>query len=471
MDTRMTTRRPLVTTAALVLGAAAAMATAAVLATPVGLGAQAPGPDLLAITGAKVVPVAGAPIENGTVIVRGGLIEAVGAGLAAPAGAAVIDGKGLTVYPGLIDLGNGAGLDVRLPAEPANARTRLEIERWTRQMLLHPQIEAADHVRADAPELKRLALGGVTTVLVVPPGAVVRGQSSLLNVAAPDDQPQIGNIADERRGLYVVKTPVALHVEFSERGGGSAYPASLMGVIGFVRQAFSDAAHYQAAVGHYEKKKGTRPVYDAALEAMAPALAGKIPVALQANSYVEILRALAFAREFSLDPVVTGALEADQVTPELKAHKARVIHSLNLPTRPRTLAPDADEPIETLRQRANAPKVPAALARAGVPFAFTSGGLREPRDFLRNAAKTVSAGLSADAALRALTLDAATLAGAADRLGSIERGKIANLIVTDGDLFDEKSTVKHVLVDGHVVVPDPTPAGGGRAGRGGNGRR
>ena len=125
--------------------------------------------------------------------------------------------------------------------------------------------------------------------------------------------------------------------------------------------------------------------------------------------------------------------------------------SLNFPVRRPSLAPDADEPLRVLRDRANAPKGPAALEKAGVLFAFESNGLAEPKDFLKNAQKAVTAGLGKDAALKALTLDAATLAGAADRLGSLDRGKIANLIVAEGDLFDEKTTIKHVFVNGRMV--------------------
>ncbi|HXH08101.1 MAG TPA: amidohydrolase family protein, partial [Vicinamibacterales bacterium] len=110
-----------------------------------------------------------------------------------------------------------------------------------------------------------------------------------------------------------------------------------------------------------------------------------------------------------------------------------------------------DEPLRTLRERAAAPRTPAALARAGIPFAFASAGLREPRDFVRHAARAVAEGLPAEAAIRALTIDAARLAGVADRLGSLEKGKTATLIVTDGDLFEEKSAIRHVFVEGHPV--------------------
>ncbi len=428
------------------------------------LAGRAEAPDVYAIAGARIVTAAGAAIDSGTVVIRGGFIEAVGPSVAAPPDAVVVDGKGLTVYPGLIDMGTTAGLAIPASAAPADARTLMEIERARRQSILRPQLEAAAYLRADAPDLRRLAAAGITSALTVPTGDLIKGRSTLVNVVAPEDAPQIGNVADERRGLHVLRSPVALHVSFPPREGGGPYPASLMGAIAFVRQAFLDGGHYQLETARYARMKGpaARPVYDPALDALQPALAGKLPVAFEAGSALEIRRALALAREFTLDPIITGAIEADTASADLKAQNARVVYSLNYPVRPRSLAPDADEPIRTLRERANAPKVPAALEKAGILFAFESGGLTDPKDFVRNAAKAVRGGLPADAAVRALTINAATIAGVADRLGSIEKGKIANLVVTDGDLFDEKMTIKLVYVDGRPVALDagaPTAAG------------
>jgi imidazolonepropionase-like amidohydrolase len=290
-----------------------------------------------------------------------------------------------------------------------------------------------------------------------------------VNVAAPADEPQIGAVADPRRGLQIVRTPVALHVQFADNVRGDGYPVSLLGSIAFVRQSFLDAQHQQLEEQRYERVKigVNRPVYDKSLDALQPALAGRLPVAFEANLAREIRRALAMAQEFKLDPMITGGHESDQVAGELKARNARVIYSLNFPARSRTLPPDADEPVRELRLRAQAAKTPAALDKAGVPFAFASAGLREPRDFVKNAARAVKEGLPADAAIRALTINAARIAGADSRLGSLEKGKIANVIVTDGDLFDEKTRVKHAFVDGRPVTIDDTPQPERRGGRGG----
>jgi imidazolonepropionase-like amidohydrolase len=181
-------------------------------------------------------------------------------------------------------------------------------------------------------------------------------------------------------------------------------------------------------------------------------------VAFAAGEEREIGRALKMAADFRLDPIIAGGLEADKAAAEIKAAGARVIYSLDYPAKPKSLAPDADEPIRVLRQRANAPKVPAALDKAGITFAFASVGLKEPKDFVKNAAKAVVAGLPADAAIRALTINAAHIAGAADRLGSLEKGKIANMIVTDGDVFADATKIRHVFVDGRPVRIDDTAA-------------
>jgi imidazolonepropionase-like amidohydrolase len=433
---------------------------------------RADAPHIYAITGAKIVTAAGAPLTSGTVVLRGGLIEAVGASVTVPPEATVIDGTGMTVYPGLIDMGTAAGLDAAPPAAPATFPTTEAAERWKRGVILRPELEAAKVLRPDASELSRLAATGVTTVLATPSSGLFKGQSALVNVSAPLDEPQVGAVADPRKGLQVVRTPVALHVSLALSGGGrgGGYPVSLLGSISFVRQGFLDAQHQQLEKQRYERLKTgvTRPVFDPSLDAIQPALARTLPVAFEADLAREILRSLHMAKEFKLDPVITGAREADQVVADLKAQNARVIYNLNFPSRSRALAPDADEPVRELRARAQAPKTPAALDKNGILFAFSSEGIQQPRDFVRNAARAVKEGLSADAAVRALTINAAKIAGAADRLGSIEKGKIANVIVTDGDLFEDRTRVVHIFIDGRKVDPEPAaPTGGRGRGRGG----
>jgi imidazolonepropionase-like amidohydrolase len=404
---------------------------------------QQEAPYTYAITGARIVPVSGAAIDNGTLVFSGGVISAVGTNVTVPAGAITITGKGLTVYPGLIDMGSSAGLEAPAIPRAENPQTTEDIERVKRDTLLRAHLRAADHMNPAAPALSKSAVAGITAILATPGSDGIRGQSALVLTSVGADLPQIGALADDRRGPLVLRTPVALHVGIADSpAGGRAYPNSLMGIIAFNRQAFLDAQWYQQAKN--------RP-HSAALEAMQPALAGRLPVAFRASTSRDVLRALDMAKAFKLDPIITAARQVDDVTADLKAANARVIYSLDFPKRALSLAPEADESLSVLRERANAPKGPASLDKAGLLFAFESGGLGDPKDFLKNAQKTVANGLSKEAALRALTLNAATLAGAGDRLGSLERGKIANVIVTEGDLFDEKTAIKHVFVNGRPV--------------------
>lgn len=442
---------------------AAGLGLLAMLAVP----AAGEAPPVYAIKGARVVTVSGPTYDPGVVVMRNGVIEAVGAAVTIPADATVIDAPGHTVYPGLIDMGTSIGLDVPAPPPPRDPRTRLDVERWKRQVLLRPDVEAARFIKADPAELAKLAAYGITSVLAVPGGGAVAGRSSLLNVTTTEDDPQIGNIADVRTARLVVRTPVFLHARFPDAPDGDAYPDSLMGVMAFVRQAFLDAGYAQAERARLEKTKGAMPVlpFDASYEAVWPALGGRMPVVFDAQEAHQIRRVLAFAREFKFDTVVAGGFEADKVTDDLKTQKARVILSVDYPARPTTLAPDADEPLSVLRRRASAPGVAAALEKVGVPYAFSSDGLKDMAMFIKNVGRAVKAGLPAEAAVRALTLGAAAIAGAADRVGSLEKGRIANVIVTKGGLFDDSMKVAHVFVAGRPVVIEPPAPNGERPGR------
>jgi imidazolonepropionase-like amidohydrolase len=429
------------------LSATAAALAATILAAPIG----AVGVPGYAILGAKIVTVRGATIDRGTVVIRNGIVESVSDNVKSPGGVEEIDGKGLVVYPGLVDLNTTAGIDQPQAEAPKDPESREVSERWRRQQLVHADLSAADFLRPESPELAKLTGLGVTNALVVPKGDGISGESAFIDVAPPEIDPQYGRVAVDPRGPMILKTPVALHVSFPGRGLFGAYPASLMGGIAFTRQAFLDAQRYKLAASKPDAT-GDRPAYDPALTAMANVMGSKLPVAFEANSAREIRRVLAFAKDFSLDPIVVGGVSAGDVTSDLKAAGARVIVSLNYPERSKTLAPDADEPLEDIQARADARRAAGQLAAAGVPFGFGSHGLRDVKDFLPNVRAAVSNGLSADAAVKALTLDAATIAGMGSKLGAIEKGRIANLVVTDGELLGPKTKVKYVFVEGRRLA-------------------
>ena len=267
-----------------------------------------------------------------------------------------------------------------------------------------------------------------------------------------------------------VKSPVALHITFATIPG--QYPGSLLGTFSALRQMFNDARRHQEVLKLYaaNPKGMKRPAADKSLEALIPVLNRQIPVVFTANRTNEIVRALDLAKEYNLKTIIAGGQEAGQFTDRLKAQDVAVLLSMNFPKRTAAAAPEADpETLETLRFRAEVPKVAGKLAAAGVKFAFQGGGATNVADFVANAVKTTENGLSKDAAIRAMTLSPAEIFGVGDRTGSVETGKIANLTVVRGDLFGTQKTVTHVFVDGapFEIKAPVTPAGGpGGRGRG-----
>ena len=466
MIIRTRTKRPRAALGAL-LALAAAFAPAAPRAA-----AQNPNPqrvaavDTYAITNARVVPVSGAEIPRGTVVIRNGLIAAVGANVAAPPDARVIDGDGLTVYPGLIDAnttlglpstaptlrpggGGGGGIAVALAQQNAQQVAALNS---TQPVGLQPEVLAEEFLRPGGDQIEAARSAGITSALTAPREGVFSGQSALINLAG--DTPQ----------AMIVRSPVALHVGFTPLRTGT-YPASLLGVFAAFRQMMLDAQRYRDVNAQYERnpRGARRPAQDRSLAALAPALAREMPVVFTADSQREIERALDLADEFKLRAYIAGGLEAWKVADRLAAAKVPVLVSLNFPRRTTAPAPDADpDPVRVLRQRVEAPKNAGRLAAAGVRFAFQSGGMTNISDFLTNAGRAVEGGLSRDEALRAMTLRPAELFGVQNQLGTIEVGKIANLTVTRGDIFDRTRRVAHVFIDGRPVDLRPAaPAGSG----------
>jgi hypothetical protein len=419
-------------------------------------------PSALAIRDARVVTGDGAVLEKATVVVRGGLIEAVGADITPAAGVWIVDGKGLTVYPGLIDALSSWGL-------PSAAPPGAGVQRGSATPQAQPQtppargpedrpsntswVKAADLLQTSDRRIESARAAGFTTAIAFPPNGIFAGQVSAINLAG------------ERAGDMVVSPSVGQYLTL--RGAGfSSFPGSLMGVIAYIRQTYLDAAAYRIEKAAYESHRAgrRRPAYDRAIEG----LLDSPRVLLPADRAVEIARVLDLASELKLRPVIYGGHEAYRALDVLQARGAAVLVNLKWPERDREADPDTVDALRTLELRERAPSAPAALAKAGIPFAFYSGTVERPRDLLRAAKKAIDAGLSPADALGAFTLGAARIYGLDDRLGSIAPGKIANLIVTDGDLFGERTRVKYVFIDG--VKFEPPRDTGDDAGGGENSR-
>lgn len=407
-----------------------------------------------AITNARIVTVSGATIERGTVVIRDGLIEAVGAGVNVPADARVIDAAGHTVYPGFFDAVTSLGLQTR-PATPQGgpgggqaAQQQAAAQSNSRYpMGLRPEDAAADELRAGEAQFEQARNAGFTTAVSVGRTGIFNGRSAVINLAGED-------VAG-----MIVKSPAAIHVSYATLG--MQYPGSLMGTISAMRQMFLDAKRHQELQKMYaaNPRGMRRPDADASLEALIPVVDRQMPIIFNANREIEIIRAIDLAKEFNLRLIIAGGQESWKVADRLKAIDAAVLFSLNFPKRTTAASPDADpESLEMLRFRAEVPKAAGRLAQAGVRFAFQSGGMTNLADFSANAAMAVQNGLSADAAVRAMTLSPAEIFGIADRTGSVETGKIANLTVIKGDALAKDRVVTHVFVDGKLFEPKAPPA-------------
>lgn len=408
--------------------------------------AQGGEPQVFAIRGAKIVPVAGPPLEGATVVVAHGVITAIGKDAAIPPEAWVIDGKGLVVYPGLIDSFTDVGLP-SAPSAPGGAGSSGGGPRRQQEAAQGPQDRpgstpwrsAADEVSLSDKRIESWRGAGFTTVVSAPKGGFFPGQAAVLNLAG------------ERPGDLVVKSPVAIPVTVEPTGGfGSGFPDSLMGGLSYVRQVWLDTEWSTKAQAIYEKNpRGVeRPRHDRTEATLAEALEDHALVLIPANNSVQIRRALDLAGRWNVNAVLYGGQMAYETAPEISAKKLPVLVNLKWPEAAKDADPEDKPSLRTLRFRDRAPSSPAALAKAGVKFAFYSDGITTPKDIVKAVKKSIDAGLAQDAAIRALTISPAEIFGVADRLGSIENGKIANLVVTDGDLFEEKTKIKMVFVDG-----------------------
>lgn len=410
--------------------------------------AQGGEPQYFAIRGAKIVPVSGPPVENAIVVMAHGVITAIGKDATIPPDAWVIEGKGLTVYPGLFD----SFTDVGIPAPAAAPGATEGGPRRGQEVTSRgpedrpastPWRSAADEASLSDKRVESWRSAGFTTVVSAPKGGMFPGQAAVLDLGG------------DRSSDMVVKTPVAIPVSFQAGGGFGNFPGSLMGALAYIHQVWIDAdwsAHAQAI---YEKNPTgvARPRYDRTEVVLGQALEEHTLVLVPANNTVQLRRALELldvwqVDSWQMDGIIFGGQMAYEVADEIAAKKVPVLVNLKWPEAEKDGDPDDKPSLRTLRFRDKAPSSPAALAKAGVKFGFYSGGITAPKDILKAAKKSIDAGLAPDTALRALTLAPAEIYGVADRMGSIEKGKIANLVVTDGDLFEEKTKIKLVFVDG-----------------------
>ncbi len=406
-------------------------------------------PTVFAIRDARVVLEAGKVLPRATVVLRDGVIEAVGAEVKVPADALVIEGKNLVVYPGFVDTMSNWGFDNALRrSEGGPAATEdlasgpLAATKADNRKGVTPEFVVATALKNDdqADNWRKI---GISAHLIAPDGGYLVGQSALLSLSG----------ATPREA--VLRSPVAHHLSF--RGvGGTDYPRALMGVVAHCRQTLLDAGYYRALRQYHEKirEKGKRPPFDPALDALGAVLDRKLPIVIEADTRDEIHRALDFAEEFHLQPIIYGGRDAWKAAERLKRTQVPVLLRLDF-TPPDKEADNKNLPprVKEDRQRKDREeqRCAALLQQQGVLFAFSTQGLpgdKPAEQFRANLRKAIAAGLKADEALRALTANAARILGIDKQLGSIAAGKAAHLVVMTGNFDEADSQVRYLFVDG-----------------------
>jgi imidazolonepropionase-like amidohydrolase len=388
---------------------------------PTALWADAPG--VYAITGGTLHPVSGPAIPNGTLVIRQGLVEAAGANVKLPADATIIDVTGAHVYPGLIDAQTSLGFTAPKRGDGSSEPA--------------PDTLAIRTVKLSDDDADARRATGVTTIVTAPAAGIFNGQSVMLN---------LGSGPIESR---VIKSPVALQIGFNPRPTWT-YPDSLMGVISFLRQSFLDAQQHAAAREVYDRAPAglPRPQESPSLEALRPVLRRELPVVFLADTAEMMRRARLLAREYNLRYVLSGVRQGYAMADDLK--DVPLLVSVKWPVAPADQDDREDQPLRVIRDRQLAPTTPAALVKSGATFALVSGS-GKTADFIPGIRKAIENGLSADDALRAATLSPARIFGVDRQLGSLERGKIANVVISDKPLFDKDAKVTRVFVDGREV--------------------
>ena len=472
-----------------------------------------------ALTNVRIEIGDGRVIEKGTVLLRDGMIQAVGKEVAIPAGTEIVKGDGMTVYPGFTDCLNSGGL--MLPpfqpvqdVPPDTSAFAPPYMREANRKGVRPELRASEYFALNDGFLSPLRKeGGFTTAMILPSGGTIAGSGALINLSGKPKRES------------VLKNDTGIGFSFSsdgESGGGTGYPGSLLGIIAHLRQTLFDAQRYPLQLASYAKHGGPRPPVDDTLQALQPVLSGSQTVFFNASNENEVVRALNLSKEFHFKLFIAGGQEAYKQAPLLAKEGVPVIVSLNFgedpaekgkkkedppkdATKPAdkndkaTEKPvDKSEPVKPVVKEDDpkkqddakpevkkaddkkpdekkpdakkiedeldevAPKAVAAhlheewlkkvnnaaiLSKSGVQIAFSSKDGKGAGEFWKGLRQAMKSGLPKQKALEALTINPAKMFHLEKSLGTIEVGKIANLVVMSGDFSDDKSKFKMLFID------------------------
>ena len=390
-------------------------------------------PGVHAFTNARVVTAPGEELDGATLVIRDGVIEEVGQGVSAPDDARVWDMEGHTIYPGFIDAHAYLGMD----EGPENGEA--PEAHWNTQVRAH--FDAGTELDDDEDARHHLRAQGFTTANAIPRLGIFRGQSAVVS------------LSDEATRHRLIEPGVAQSMSFTrsfELGGG--YPSSLMGTMALMRQTLHDAQWHEEAWATYDADPSglSKPERSRPLEELAGVLTGDQPLVFETRMEEDIPRAKGIAEEFGTDVWLMGSGEEYRLLDVLDGDTPPMIVPVDFPAAPDVEAPEdaLNVDLATLRHWYRAPENPGALDAQGIDFALTADGLDDPGDFLANVREAVARGLDPASALGALTTAPAELLGIDNRHGTLEGGKVANLVVADGDLFQEDAEIRDVWVDG-----------------------
>ncbi|MFL5470933.1 MAG: amidohydrolase family protein [Gemmatimonadales bacterium] len=374
----------------------------------------------IAITGGTIYPVSGPKIENGTLLLRDGKIAALGASVEIPSGAARIDAKGGWITPGLIHGGSTLGLKL------FDIGAQLETQEDTASGDVKPSFNVAEGLDPASMAIPVARLEGVTSSISKPALGLIPGQAVLIDLAG------------DRIEDMVAQSPVAMMADLGQ-GGKQSGGGSRARAIQRLRRVLRDALEYEKRRGDFRKAQ-MQPLAAPAeeLEALLPVLKGKLPLFVLANRRSDIETALRIGQEFNLRMVIWGGAEGWLVAPELARAKVPVL-----------LEPLTDVPrFDALNARLDNATL---LWKAGVKVGVAQQDAALFRDLRQAAGNEVRNGMSWDDALRSITLSTAEAAGVADRYGSLEAGKVANVVVWTGDPLEFSSRVDHLFIRGREI--------------------
>ncbi|MFC2164757.1 amidohydrolase family protein [Acidobacteriota bacterium] len=380
--------------------------------------------ELIAIKGATIIPVVGADIPEGIILIQDGHILEIGSNIDIPQSAEVIDATGLFAYPGMIDSYCTLGLS------EIGAVRATQDSRETGK--INPQVCAVEALRPDSMHIPISRSNGITTALVAPSGGLISGKSGLIRL--------VGWTPEE----MIVKSPLLMHIQLPGGGSRPRAESSTSGAeqaskkIKELKELFNEARYYKKRKAAAKKDaRLTLPEYDEKLEFFLPVVERELPVMISVYTASGILDAIKFVQEEKIEAVFYGVNEGWKVAKEIKESGIPVVLGslYGMPSK-------WEDGYDALYRN------PCVLSQAGVKIAFSSSDAALAKDLPYHASKAAAFGLDRREALKGVTIYPAEIFGIADMYGSLEKGKVANIVLADGDILELRTNVTHVFIDG-----------------------